>query len=61
MEAACCNMVEDGDVVLVAVNGIWGERFADMAKRHGRFSQHRLKVHFTQQKIWTCASFMCIL
>ena len=35
MEAACCNLVEEGDVVLVAVNGIWGERFGDMAERHG--------------------------
>ncbi len=34
MEAACCNMIEPGEVVLVAKNGIWGERFADMAERH---------------------------
>lgn len=35
MEAVFCNLVEDGDVVLVAVNGIWGERAADMASRYG--------------------------
>ncbi|XP_074655908.1 alanine--glyoxylate aminotransferase-like isoform X2 [Tubulanus polymorphus] len=35
MEAACCNLVEPGDVILVATNGIWGERFADMVDRCG--------------------------
>lgn len=34
MECACCNMVERGESVLVGVNGIWGERFADMVDRH---------------------------
>lgn len=35
MEASVCNMVEDGDKVMVCVNGLWGERFSDMAQRHG--------------------------
>ena len=35
MEAACCNMVEPRDTVLVACNGIWGERFSDMCNRVG--------------------------
>ena len=35
MEAACCNIVEPKDVVLVAHNGIWGDRFGDLAERHG--------------------------
>ena len=35
MEAACFNMLEEGEVVLVAESGIWGERFADMAERNG--------------------------
>ena len=35
MEAACVNMLEPGERVLVAVNGLWGERFADMAEREG--------------------------
>lgn len=35
MEAGFANLVEDGDVVLIAVCGLWGERAADMAKRHG--------------------------
>ena len=35
MEAACCNVVEKGDVVLIASTGIWGDRFGEMADRHG--------------------------
>lgn len=35
MEAALCNLIEDGDIVLVGVTGIWGQRAGDMAKRHG--------------------------
>lgn len=35
MECAIFNVVEPGDSVLVAVNGIWGERAADMAERIG--------------------------
>ncbi|XP_068136747.1 alanine--glyoxylate aminotransferase [Hyperolius riggenbachi] len=35
MEAAIFNVVEKGDVVLVATNGIWGERAADIAQRTG--------------------------
>ena len=36
MEAACFNMLEEGEVVLVAQTGIWGERFSDMAERNGK-------------------------
>lgn len=35
MECAIFNTVEPGDSVLAAVNGIWGERAADMAERIG--------------------------
>uniref|UniRef100_I3KT22 Alanine--glyoxylate aminotransferase n=1 Tax=Oreochromis niloticus TaxID=8128 RepID=I3KT22_ORENI len=35
MECAIFNAVEPGDSVLVAVNGIWGERAAEMAERIG--------------------------
>ncbi|XP_025965171.2 alanine--glyoxylate aminotransferase [Dromaius novaehollandiae] len=35
MEATLLNLVEQGDTVLVAVNGIWGERAADIAGRLG--------------------------
>uniref|UniRef100_A0A8D0EC57 Alanine--glyoxylate aminotransferase n=1 Tax=Salvator merianae TaxID=96440 RepID=A0A8D0EC57_SALMN len=35
MEAAFLNVVEQGDKVLVAVNGLWGERATDIAKRLG--------------------------
>jgi alanine-glyoxylate transaminase/serine-glyoxylate transaminase/serine-pyruvate transaminase len=36
MEAACCNILEPGETTLVGVNGLWGERFSDMARRNGR-------------------------
>ncbi|GLH11059.1 Serine--pyruvate aminotransferase [Gryllus bimaculatus] len=35
MEAAMCNLIEPGDTVLIAVNGIWGERASDIAHRYG--------------------------
>ena len=35
MEAAVCNFVEPGDNVLIAVNGFFGERLAEMAGRYG--------------------------
>lgn len=35
METALCNLIEDGDVVLIAVTGIWGLRAGDMSKRYG--------------------------
>uniref|UniRef100_A0A8B9TS91 Alanine--glyoxylate aminotransferase n=1 Tax=Anas platyrhynchos TaxID=8839 RepID=A0A8B9TS91_ANAPL len=35
MEAALLNLLERGDTVLVAINGIWGQRAADIAGRLG--------------------------
>ncbi|XP_030380957.1 serine--pyruvate aminotransferase, mitochondrial [Scaptodrosophila lebanonensis] len=35
MEAAMSNLIEDGDVVLTGICGIWGHRAADMARRYG--------------------------
>lgn len=35
MEAALCNLLEQGDTVLVAINGIWGQRAADITRRLG--------------------------
>ena len=35
MECAVFNTVEPGESVLVAVNGIWGERVAEIAERMG--------------------------
>ncbi|XP_006276181.2 alanine--glyoxylate aminotransferase isoform X1 [Alligator mississippiensis] len=43
MEAALMNAVERGDVVLVAVNGIWGERAADISERLGADVQQMVK------------------
>lgn len=36
MECAVFNVVEPGENVLVAVNGIWGERVAEIAERMGQ-------------------------
>uniref|UniRef100_A0A8C6JGS0 Alanine--glyoxylate aminotransferase n=1 Tax=Melopsittacus undulatus TaxID=13146 RepID=A0A8C6JGS0_MELUD len=43
MEAAFLNLVEHGDTVLVAVNGIWGQRAADIARRLGASVHELLK------------------
>lgn len=62
MEAAMCNLVERNDVVLIGVNGIWGERAADMASRQGadvrkfskpagdNFSLAEIKAALTEHK-----------
>ncbi|EDW00110.1 alanine--glyoxylate aminotransferase [Drosophila grimshawi] len=34
MEAALCNLIEDNDVVLMGISGVWGHRAADMARRY---------------------------
>jgi alanine-glyoxylate transaminase / serine-glyoxylate transaminase / serine-pyruvate transaminase len=39
MEAAIANVVEPGDVVIVGLNGIWGERVADLVERYGGVSR----------------------
>jgi aspartate aminotransferase-like enzyme len=36
MEAVMTNILERGEVVLIAENGIWGQRAADMATRQGK-------------------------
>uniref|UniRef100_A0A8C8BR59 Alanine--glyoxylate aminotransferase n=1 Tax=Otus sunia TaxID=257818 RepID=A0A8C8BR59_9STRI len=43
MEAALLNLLEHGDTVLVAVNGIWGQRAADIARRLGADVHELLK------------------
>ncbi|XP_075273922.1 alanine--glyoxylate aminotransferase isoform X2 [Opisthocomus hoazin] len=43
MEAALLNLVERSDTVLVAVNGIWGQRAADIARRLGANVHELLK------------------
>uniref|UniRef100_U5EHZ8 Alanine--glyoxylate aminotransferase n=1 Tax=Corethrella appendiculata TaxID=1370023 RepID=U5EHZ8_9DIPT len=35
MEATLCNLLEDGDILLVGVTGHWGNRAADMGRRYG--------------------------
>ncbi|XP_064610359.1 LOW QUALITY PROTEIN: alanine--glyoxylate aminotransferase-like [Liolophura sinensis] len=43
MEAACCNLLEPGEVALVGINGLWGQRFAEMADRNGCVVQRMTK------------------
>uniref|UniRef100_A0A8C0EG87 Alanine--glyoxylate and serine--pyruvate aminotransferase n=1 Tax=Bubo bubo TaxID=30461 RepID=A0A8C0EG87_BUBBB len=43
MEAALLNLLEHGDTVLVAVNGIWGQRAVDIARRLGANVHELLK------------------
>jgi len=35
MEACLCNLIEEGDEVLVCVNGFFGERMSDIVERYG--------------------------
>lgn len=35
IECVMVNMLEKGETVLIAENGIWGQRAADMANRNG--------------------------
>src|ERR1700736_112515 len=35
METALCNLIEDGDEIVVAVSGVFSERIADAAARYG--------------------------
>ncbi|XP_069720706.1 alanine--glyoxylate aminotransferase isoform X1 [Phaenicophaeus curvirostris] len=54
MEAALLNLLERGDSALVAVNGIWGQRAADIARRLGANVHELLKPpgeYFTLQDI----------
>ncbi len=43
MEAALCNFIEEGDPILICVNGYFGERMIDMATRYGA-DVHRIDV-----------------
>lgn len=43
METTMCNLLEPGDVILIAQNGIWGERAADMARRHGKVGRKSME------------------
>lgn len=43
MECAVFNTVEPGESVLIAINGIWGERVAEIAERMGMFLRTALR------------------
>ncbi|XP_062438919.1 alanine--glyoxylate aminotransferase [Rhea pennata] len=54
METALLNLIEQGDTILVAINGIWGERAAIIAERLGANVHKLLKPlgeYFTLQDI----------
>lgn len=53
MECAVFNTVEPGESVLVAVNGIWGERVAEIAERMG--TSLRTVLPTKSPKIKLCA------
>ena len=42
MECTITNACERGETILIACNGIWGDRASDMAKRAGPGSMDRL-------------------
>ena len=35
MEASICNVIEEGDKAVICINGVFGERMADVASRFG--------------------------
>lgn len=54
MEAAMCNLLEDGDVALFGTTGFWGNRAADMAQRCGadvRYVQAKFGHALTLQEV----------
>uniref|UniRef100_A0A8C9SQJ5 Alanine--glyoxylate aminotransferase n=1 Tax=Scleropages formosus TaxID=113540 RepID=A0A8C9SQJ5_SCLFO len=54
MECALFNCVEPGEPVLVAINGIWGERVAEIARRIGADVKTLVKTpggYFTNEEI----------
>ena len=48
MECTITNACERGETILIACNGIWGDRASDMAKRAGLGSIERL-VRWSEQ------------
>ena len=47
MEAAICNVVEPGNVVIVGIHGFFGQRMAEIVERHGG-TAIRVEVEFGQ-------------
>lgn len=50
MECAVFNTVEPGESVLVAINGIWGERVAEIAERMGTLRDLRTVLRMCLQR-----------
>lgn len=54
MEAALFNLLEPGDSFLVGVNGIWGQRAAEIGERIGARTHSMIKDpggHYTKQEV----------
>lgn len=54
LEAALLNLLEPGDSFLVGVNGIWGQRAADIGERIGARTHPMIKDpggHYTKQEV----------
>jgi len=45
METCLCNLIEEGDPVLICVNGVFGERMTDIAERQGA-EVHRVEAEW---------------
>lgn len=56
MECAVFNTVEPGESVLIAINGIWGERVAEIAERIGRPTYLRMVLRTNQLGLQTLNS-----
>lgn len=52
MEAAVANAIEPGDIMIVGINGLWGERVGDLASRYG--ADVRL-IHATPGEVFSLA------
>jgi alanine-glyoxylate transaminase/serine-glyoxylate transaminase/serine-pyruvate transaminase len=53
MEAAVANVIEAGDIMLVGVNGLWGERVGDLAERYGADVRY---THVPAGEVFTLAA-----
>lgn len=52
MECAVFNTVEPGESVLVSVNGVWGERVAEIADRMGTALNHTIRRQYHNHDIY---------
>lgn len=51
MEAILCNLLEPGEVAVIAVNGVWGQRACIMASGYGKLQVYWLQIYVYKKKI----------